>query len=571
MAQQEPEAKRARTTPPGEDSASSSAAGAGAGGGGGGGGGSGSPAPAPAGQGFCLQQSAEWPLLSRASPFPNEAGSLGFTAFSPGEGAVAALDKPVLVVGAGGLGCEVLKNLALSGVRNIHVVDMDVRGLGRVEGGWRQRALPCSGALPFSLSRPAHTTFCVPACPLLAPAPPAQTIDLTNLNRQFLFRMKDVGAPKASTAAAFVSARVQGVRVRPWTCSVQEMVKEIGDAELRKFGAVVGCLDSLEVRRWLNAKLCALAPVDAEGALTDLPVPYVDGGSEAFKGHVKVILPKFTACLECGIANFTAPVAVPMCTLVSKPRKPEHCVAYVMEVEWARAFPARAFDTDSREDMEWINAQALARAEHFGIPGVNYTFTLGAVKNIIPAIAATNAVVSAGALRCAAPRALALGTQPAPSPPPPSSPPTTHTHTATRPPPGCVAEVLKLLTGYSQTVENEFVLNAEEGNSVSTGYIARLAGCLACGHSPSARVTLASRARATLQDLCDAVAAELQLTTPSLGVPGRVPWTRPESLDANLGRPLAALMEDYAGPLALVHPIFGAAAGKTLVVEFEGP
>ncbi|RXW18611.1 hypothetical protein EST38_g7241 [Candolleomyces aberdarensis] len=327
----------------------------------------------------------------------------------------------ILVIGAGGLGCEILANLALTGFKDIHVIDMD-------------------------------------------------TIDISNLNRQFLFRQKDVGKPKATVAAEFIMKRVPGVTVTPYFGKIQDKDEEY----YMQFNLVICGLDSVEARRWINATLVNMVDPEVPESLK----PLIDGGTEGFKGQARVILPGITSCYECSLDMLNKQTQFPICTIANTPRLPEHCIEWASVLEWPRVFADKKLDNDDPDDIDWLYKTALNRAREFKIEGVTWSLTQGVVKNIIPAIASTNAIIAAA----------------------------------------CCNEAFKIATSSAAFLNNYFMLIGTDGVYSYTFEHEKRQECPVCGGEA---LDLAISPELTLEQLIETLTErqDIQIKKPSLSTP----------------------------------------------------
>ena len=145
----------------------------------------------------------------------------------------------VLVVGAGALGNEILKNLVLLGFERIVIVDLD-------------------------------------------------KIEESNLSRTILYRSSDVGTYKAEAAARSVLPLAPNVKLKPLVANV---VRDCGLGIFAWSDVIIAGLDNREARLWINR--CAWK----------LNRPWIDGAIEGINGVARVFVAGTAPCYECTLGE----------------------------------------------------------------------------------------------------------------------------------------------------------------------------------------------------------------------------------------------------------------------------
>nr|XP_033797862.1 SUMO-activating enzyme subunit 2 [Geotrypetes seraphini] len=218
-----------------------------------------------------------------------------------GELADAVSRGRVLVVGAGGIGCELLKNLVLTGFTSLDVIDLD-------------------------------------------------TIDVSNLNRQFLFQKKHVGRSKAQVAKESVLQFCPRANITAHHDSI--MNPDYNVEYFRQFTLVMNALDNRAARNHVN-RMCLAANI-----------PLIESGTAGYLGQVTVIKKGVTECYECHPKP--AQKTFPGCTIRNTPSEPIHCIVwakYLFNQFFGEEDADQEVSPDTADpEAAWEPGEAAARA-----------------------------------------------------------------------------------------------------------------------------------------------------------------------------------------------------------------
>jgi len=193
-------------------------------------------------------------------------------------------NSKILMVGSGGIGCELLKNLVMSGFKNIEIIDLD-------------------------------------------------TIDLSNLNRQFLFQKQHIGKSKSKVARQSALEFNPNVNIVAHHANIKD--PQFNIKWFKSFDIVMNALDNLDARRHVNT-MCLAANV-----------PLIESGTSGYLGQATVIEKNVTECFEC--QPKPTPKTFPICTIRSTPSAPIHCIVWAKNYLFAELF-GKSEDSDEIDE-----------------------------------------------------------------------------------------------------------------------------------------------------------------------------------------------------------------------------
>ena len=182
-------------------------------------------------------------------------------------------DKNWFMVGSGAIGCELLKNFAMIGLccdeGKLIITDMDL-------------------------------------------------IEKSNLNRQFLFRDKNIGQLKSEAAAIQIKGMNPEINIVPHQNKVCPETENVYDDDFfNSLDGVANALDNVQARLYVDEKCVYYGK------------PLLESGTLGTKGNVQVIVPKITE--SYGSTRDPPEASIPVCTLKNFPNQIEHTIQYARD------------------------------------------------------------------------------------------------------------------------------------------------------------------------------------------------------------------------------------------------